>query len=115
MIKMTLAALAAAVLATAAPVAAMAQTTEPVSFTLNNNTDHVLVSLYISKVSTNQWEEDIFGDGTLAAGDSVEVTIADDLPDCEYDLKASFSDGDDVIVSDENFCELDGGSIDISE
>jgi ABC-type glycerol-3-phosphate transport system substrate-binding protein len=115
MMKLAKVALAAALLSAAAPVAAMAQTTEPVTFTLNNNTEHTLVSLYISKVSTNDWEEDIFGDGTLDAGDSVEVTIDDDLPDCEYDLKATFSDGDDVIVSDQDFCELDGGSIDINE
>jgi ABC-type glycerol-3-phosphate transport system substrate-binding protein len=115
MMKLVKVALAAALLSAAAPVAAMAQTTEPVTFTLNNNTEHTLVSLYISKVSTNDWEEDIFGDGTLDAGDSVEVTIDDDLPDCEYDLKATFSDGDDVIVSDQDFCELDGGSIDINE
>ncbi|CAN5423876.1 hypothetical protein BH10PSE1_BH10PSE1_08290 [soil metagenome] len=114
MIKTTMAA-AAALLLVGAPMAASAQTTEPVSFTLNNQTDHVLVALYISVVSTNDWEEDIFGDGVLGAGESVEVTIADDLPDCEYDLKAVFEDGDEAILGSENFCELDGGSVDVTE
>jgi hypothetical protein len=115
MMKFAKAALAAVLLSAAAPVAAMAQTTEPVSFTLNNKTHHTLVSLYISKVSTNDWEEDIFGSDTLDAGDSVEVTIDDDLEDCNYDVKATFSDGDDVIVANQDFCELDGGTIDITE
>ncbi|NBW09381.1 MAG: hypothetical protein EBR82_15290 [Caulobacteraceae bacterium] len=115
MMKFAKAALAAALLSATAPVAAVAQTTEPVSFTLNNKTHHTLVSLYISKVSTNDWEEDIFGDDVLKAGASVEVTIDDDLEDCNYDVKATFSDGDDVIVANQDFCELDGGSIDITE
>jgi len=114
MIKLTMAAAAAAMLLVA-PVAASAQVTEPVSFTLNNETDHILVSLYISVPSTDEWEEDIFGDGMLDAGDSVEVTIDDNLSDCEYDLKAEFSDGTELALGSVDFCELDGGSIDVSE
>lgn len=114
MIKLTMAAAAAAMLLVA-PVAASAQVTEPVSFTLNNETDNVLVALYISVVSTNNWEEDIFGSDVLGAGESVEVTIADDLADCEYDLKATFDDGSELALGSVDFCELDGGSIDVSE
>lgn len=114
MIKTTMAA-AAALMLVGAPFAASAQVTEPVTFTLNNNTEHVLVALYISVPSTNEWEEDIFGDGVLAAGDSVDVTIDDNLDDCEYDLKAVFEDGDEAILGSENFCELDGGEVDVTE
>lgn len=71
MIKLTMAAAAAAMLLVA-PVAASAQVTEPVSFTLNNETDNVLVALYISVVSTNNWEEDIFGQDVLGSGESVK-------------------------------------------
>ena len=115
MIKLIKVALAAVLLSAAAPVAAMAQTTEPVTFTLNNQTEHVLTALYISKVSTDDWEEDILGSDVLGAGDSMEVTIDDDLPDCKYDLKAVFEDGDEAIMGAENFCELDGGEVDIAE
>lgn len=115
MIKLMKVAIAAALLSAGAPVAAMAQVTEPVTFTLNNQTEHVLTALFISKVSTNEWEEDIFGSDVLGAGDSVEVTIDDDLPDCEYDLKAVFEDGDEAILGSENFCELDGGEVNVTE
>ena len=115
MIKLMNVALAAALLTAGAPVAAMAQVTEPVTFTLNNQTEHVLTALFISKVSTNDWEEDIFGADVLGAGESIEVTIDDNLPDCEYDLKAVFEDGDEAILGSENFCELDGGSVDVTE
>jgi hypothetical protein len=114
MIKLTMAAAAAAMLA-AAPMGASAQVTEPVTFTLNNETDNVLVALYISVVSSNDWEEDILGSGVLGAGESLEVTIADDLADCEYDLKATFDDDTELALGSVDFCELDGGSIDVTE
>lgn len=110
-----LAALVIGAFAVAAPAAVLAQTTEPVSFTLNNQTDHVLVALYISVPSTDQWEEDIFGSGVLGAGESVEVTIDDNLADCEYDLKAVFEDGDEAVLGSENFCELDGGEVNVTQ
>ena len=49
MIKTTLAAVAALMLA-GAPVVASAQVTEPGTFTLHNETEHDLSSLYISVV-----------------------------------------------------------------
>ncbi len=113
--KLSLVAITAVLLAGAAPVAAMAQVTEPVSFTLNNESEHELISLYISVPSTDEWEEDVFGDGVLEAGDSVEVTIDDDLEDCEYDMKAEFSDGSELVLGSEDFCELDGGEVTVHD
>ena len=115
MVNRIFAALVAGACVAAAPVMSVAQTTEPVSFTLNNQTDNVLVALYISVVSTNEWEEDIFGSGVLGAGDSVEITIDDNLSDCEYDLKAVFDDGEEVILGSEDFCELDGGEVNVTD
>lgn len=113
--KLAFIAVTTALLAGAAPFAASAQVTEPVTFTLNNESEHDLISLYISVVSTDEWEEDIFGDGVLESGDSVQVTIDDDLEDCEYDLKAEFSDGTELIVGSEDFCELDGGEVTVHD
>ncbi len=114
MLKLSLAA-AAAVMLLAVASAASAQVTEPVTFTLHNESEHDLISLYISVPSTDEWEEDVFGDGVLEAGDSVDVTIDDDLEDCEYDMKAEFSDGSELIVGSANFCELDGGDVTVHD
>lgn len=114
MLKLSIAAAAAAMLLGVAP-AASAQVTEPVTFTLHNESEHDLISLYISVTSTDEWEEDIFGDGILESGDSVDVTIDDDLEDCEYDLKAEFSDGTELLVGSADFCELDGGDVTVHD
>ncbi|MEZ5750783.1 MAG: hypothetical protein R3D60_02070 [Paracoccaceae bacterium] len=67
-----------------------------VSFTLNNATTVDLMEFYASPSSVDDWEEDILGENILAAGASVEVVIADDRG-CEYDIKAVFADGDEVV------------------
>lgn len=94
--------------------AALAQSA-PIGFTLTNDTEHVLTHLYISLPSTNEWEEDIFGADVLGSGESFEISIDDGLPECVYDIRADFSDGDSVQVAEVDFCELDGEELSISE
>lgn len=110
-IRNLVAALAASVLL--APTA-MAQT-DPIDFTLTNNTEHVLTALFISLPSTDEWEEDIFGADVLGSGESMDISIDDGLAECVYDIRADFSDGDSVQVAEVNFCELDGEELVINE
>lgn len=105
----------AAIAALAFAVSASAQTTEPVTFYIENATDHAMMALHLSTPSTNSWEEDILGVDVVEAGDTVEVTIDDNLEDCEYDLRADFSDGVYIDVRGVDFCSLDGETITISE
>jgi len=95
-------------------IGASAGTTEPVHFTIDNATDSTMTSLHLSTPSTNSWEENIL-DEEVGGGDSVDVTIDDDLEDCNYDLRADFDDGTNIDVRNVNFCELEGQTITISE
>lgn len=94
--------------------AASAQT-ESIDFTLTNKTQHVLTALFISLPSTDEWEDDIFGADVLGSGESFNISIDDGLPECVYDIRADFSDGDSVQVAQVNLCELDGEELSISE
>jgi hypothetical protein len=94
--------------------AAMAQS-EPIGFTLTNGTDNVLMRLYISLPSTDEWEEDILGDDVVGAGESLDISIDDGLPECVYDIRADFDDGESVQVARVDFCELDGEELTVSE
>ncbi len=102
----------AALTLAAAP--AVAQTTDPVNFTLNNGTAETLVTLQISESGNNSWGEDILGSDTVEAGGSADVTINDDLADCEYDIRATFTDGSTLDERGINLCEINGGSVDVS-
>lgn len=94
--------------------AAMAQSAS-IDFTLTNSTDNVLTRLYISLPSTNDWEEDILGEDVLGAGESIDISIDDGLPECVYDIRADFDDGESVQVARVDFCELDGEELTVSE
>lgn len=75
------------------------------TFTLVNKTNSVLTYFYASPVGVSDWEDDVFGDQVLGAGESIKITIADGRRACEYDLKMKFDDDtetDDV----QNLCEM---------
>lgn len=106
----------AAFAASAALLAPTAQAqSESIDFKLTNHTEQVLTALFISLPSTSEWEEDIFGADVLGSGESIDISIDDGLPECIYDIRADFSDGDSVQVAEVNFCELDGEELVINE
>ncbi|WP_298161626.1 hypothetical protein [Brevundimonas sp.] len=86
--------------------------TGPLDFTLANTTDGVVVQIFISVPSTNDWEEDILGSEVVGSGESVHVTINDGLEDCEYDIKVVFNDDTpDLVVMGVDFCAVNGETL----
>jgi hypothetical protein len=77
---------------------------EDLHITVKNNTSTTLTELYVSRVGTNSWEENIL-DGTVDAGEDLAVTVADGRSTCEYDIKAVFDDGGHAEFRDQNLCE----------
>ncbi|MBX9706986.1 MAG: hypothetical protein K2X61_03535 [Caulobacteraceae bacterium] len=89
--------------------------TDPINFTLTNDTEYTLTHLYISLPSTDEWEEDIFGADVLAPGETFNISIDDGLDECVYDIRADFEDGDSIQIAEVDFCELDGSDLVVSE
>ena len=73
---------------------------------VNNLTSYDIVEFYASNTGTTDWEEDILGTGILAAGESVTINIDDGSGYCKFDFLTVFSDGTDLVTSDNNVCEL---------
>jgi hypothetical protein len=71
-----------------------------------NETRHAMVQFHASRVGTNDWEEDILGQDTLAIGSSVVVNFGTD-DYCLYDFLGVFDDGDKVEKRRINVCEID--------
>jgi hypothetical protein len=101
----------AAVAALAVPAAASAQTAS-VSFTVHNNSEATIDSIVYGEASSDEWSDNIL-DYQAEPGDSVEVTIDDDLEECEYDFYYTFDDGSDY-VERVNMCEIDGGTFEFT-
>lgn len=85
---------------------------EDLVFMLDNRSSYTVTEFYASPSDVDDWEEDILGSGTLAAGDATRVTIADGREQCEYDLRLVFEDGD-VLTDRTNLC--DTGSYTVSD
>ena len=74
---------------------------------INNQTSFTIVEFYASNTGTADWQEDILGSDVLAAGSSVMINIDDGSGYCKFDFLAVFDDGDELVSSDNNVCELD--------
>ena len=56
-------------------------------FILHNQTGVEIHEVYVSPVSTDDWEEDVLGKGTLPDGESVKITFNDREKHVHWDLK----------------------------
>lgn len=74
---------------------------------INNQTSYTIVEFYASNTGTADWQEDILGSDVLPSGSSVSINIDDGSGYCKFDFLAVFDDGDQLVSSDNNVCELD--------
>lgn len=87
----------------AAPAASLAQ---DLTFVLTNSSSYAVKSFFTSPADVENWEEDIFGDKYLPAGNQVNVTIADGRSQCTYDLKFVLENDSEFIESGIDLCDL---------
>lgn len=73
---------------------------------IHNQTGYDMYYFYASNTGTNNWEEDILGNDILPTGSYVTINIDDGTGYCQYDFKAVFEDGDEVVSWRNNVCEL---------
>ena len=91
---------AAALLMLVAPASA-----EDLAFMLTNASSYAVKSFFTSPVDVNQWEEDVFGDNYLPAGNQVTITIADGRTVCVYDMKFVLEDDSEFIENAIDLCQ----------
>ena len=92
-------AFAALVALTATPALA-----EDLVFTLVNDSSHTITEMYVSPVGVDQWGENILF-GAVEPGVSGDVTIADGLDVCDYDLRFVSAEGGEAEQS-QNLCDM---------
>jgi len=95
-----------ALVATALVAMPMAALAEDLTFVLSNASSYAVKSFFTSPADVGNWEEDVFGDNYLPAGNQVNVTIADGREQCTYDLKFLLEDDSEFVESGINLCEL---------
>ncbi len=73
---------------------------------IHNTSNYDIHYFYASNTGTSSWEEDILGSSILPAGSAVIVNIDDGSGYCQFDFKAVFEDGEEVVSWRNNVCEL---------
>lgn len=91
-------------LAALATLAATPVLAEDLVFTLVNDSSHTVVEMYVSEVEADLWGENILYD-VVEPGVSGEVTIADGLDVCDYDMRFVTAEGGEA-EDTQNLCEL---------
>ena len=75
-------------------------------FTLSNDTGYDIASVYISAANDDKWGGDIMGQDILANGSGTEIVFDQGDSTCNWDLKATYTDGTDAIWHGLNLCEI---------
>ncbi len=60
---------------------------QELTFTLVNDSSHTIVEMYVSAVDEEEWGENILMVEGVEPGVSGDVSIADGLDVCEYDMR----------------------------
>ncbi len=82
------------------------------NFTIRNRTGQAIQELYVSAVSTDEWEEDVLGQDTLPNGESVNVRFERAETQCNWDLRVVFEGGQALEERNVNLCQT--GEIEIA-
>lgn len=72
-----------------------------------NKTGVTLVGFYASRVNVADWEENILAGQKIKSGSSIVIDVDDGTGGCMFDFKGVFSDGEEVVLEDNNVCELE--------
>ena len=75
-------------------------------FILHNQTGVEIHEVYVSPVSTDDWEEDVLGKDTLPDGESVKITFEDHEKHVHWDLKIVDGKGNSIEWHDLNLIEI---------
>ncbi len=98
-------ALSLAVIALFITASALARTGKQ-DFILHNQTGVEIHSLYVSPHSSDDWEDDVLGQDTLASGESVKITFDDREKHAHWDMKVTDKDGNSLEWEDLNLVEI---------
>ncbi len=79
---------------------------EDLTFTLTNGSSYAVKSFFTSPADVDDWEEDVFGDKYLPAGNYVSVTIGDGREQCIYDMRFVLEDDSEFLEKGIDLCEL---------
>lgn len=82
------------------------------NFTIRNGTGQTINELYVSAVSSEDWEEDVLGRDTLPDGETAQIGFARQESQCNWDIRVVFENDQSLEERNVNLCQT--ATIDIA-
>lgn len=76
------------------------------NFTVVNSTSKTVLTLHVSAVTDENWGPDILGASVIQAGATANVTFPRTESQCNWDIRAVYTDGDDTEMRGVNLCQV---------
>ena len=76
------------------------------TFVLRNNTGQTIMRVFVSPVTSNNWEEDVLGRNVLPDRETLRVNFNRSEDECNWDIKVDLADGSSREQRNMNLCRL---------
>ena len=76
------------------------------NFMLRNNTGQTITHVYVSPITSNNWEEDLLGRNVLPDRETLRINFNRSEDECNWDIKVDLADGSSREQRNMNLCRL---------
>ena len=76
------------------------------NFSVINNTSKTVLTLHVSSVTDQNWGPDILGSSVIAPGSTASVTFPRTESQCNWDVRAVYTDSTNAELRNVNLCEV---------
>ena len=76
------------------------------NFVLRNNTGQTITHVYVSPITSNNWEEDLLGRNVLPDRETFRINFNRSEDECNWDIKVNLADGTSREERNMNLCRL---------
>lgn len=83
------------------------------NFSVVNTTGTTVATLQVSPTSESEWGDDILGTQVIAPGQTAQVVFDRAEEQCNYDIRATYTDGDTSDMRNVNLCQV--GTVTLTE
>ncbi|MFN3727218.1 MAG: hypothetical protein ACK4SZ_13055 [Allosphingosinicella sp.] len=74
------------------------------NFVMRNNTGQTITHVYVSPITSNNWEEDVLGSNVLPDRQTLRINFDGSEDECNWDIKVNLADGTSREQRNVNLC-----------
>lgn len=83
------------------------------NFVMRNNTGQTIMRVFVSPVTSNNWEEDVLGRDVLPDRQTLRINFNRSEGECNWDIKVDLEDGTSREQRNVNLCRV--GEVEVSD